>query len=373
MRILALEPYYGGSHRAFLDGWIAHSRHDWTLFSLRPSKWKWRMRHSAVTLADQTAAAAAGGEGWDVLFCSDMLNLAEYLGLAPAWIRGLPSVAYFHENQLTYPYRHQGERDLHFGITNMTTALAAREVWFNSAYHRDDFLGALGDVLRRLPDYQPLDVPDRIHGKARVFPPGIDLDFEPGPRRPGPARLLWAARWEHDKNPEAFFAALAGLKVRGVPFRVSVVGEQFSDAPAVFREAAEAFKDEIDHWGFQPTRADYLSVLRDADIFVSTAVHEFFGISAVEAMASGCFPVLPRRLAYPELLAAVDAEFRAQCFYDDDGDELVQRLVELAKRATRGALWQAAPDFSVCCAADHAWCRRAPIMDDALERVDKSG
>ncbi len=81
LKILALEPYYGGSHKAFLDGWTAFSRHKWTLLTLPPRKWKWRMRHSAVTLANQTAEKVGAGERWDVLFCSDMLNLAEYKGL----------------------------------------------------------------------------------------------------------------------------------------------------------------------------------------------------------------------------------------------------------------------------------------------------
>ena len=46
---------------------------------------------------------AATGERWDCLFCSDMLNLAELKGLAPRILGSLPSVLYFHENQLTYP------------------------------------------------------------------------------------------------------------------------------------------------------------------------------------------------------------------------------------------------------------------------------
>jgi hypothetical protein len=33
MRILALEPFYGGSHQAFLDGWRARSRHTWSLIN----------------------------------------------------------------------------------------------------------------------------------------------------------------------------------------------------------------------------------------------------------------------------------------------------------------------------------------------------
>ena len=61
MRILALEPYYGGSHRAFLDGWVQRSRHEWTLHTLPPNKWKWRMRHAAVTLAWDIESEVQGG------------------------------------------------------------------------------------------------------------------------------------------------------------------------------------------------------------------------------------------------------------------------------------------------------------------------
>ena len=95
MRILALEPYHGGSHRAFLDDWSAHSRHDWTVLGLPPFKWKWRMRHSAYTLAEQVRERLAAGERWDALFCSDMLDLAAFYGLAPAELREIPSVTYF--------------------------------------------------------------------------------------------------------------------------------------------------------------------------------------------------------------------------------------------------------------------------------------
>ena len=47
----------------------------------------------------------------------------------------------------------------------------------------------------------------------------------------------------------------------------------------------------------------YLKILSEADIIVSTAIHEFFGISVVEAIAAGAYPLLPKRLAYPEVLA----------------------------------------------------------------------
>ncbi len=182
MRVLALEPYYGGSHKAFLDAWLPESRHRWTLLTLPPFKWKWRMRHGAITLAGRIEELLAAGESWDVVFCSDMLNLAELRGLAPSAVSSLPAVAYFHENQLTYPVQVEKERDLHFGLTNLTTALAARAVWFNSAFHRDEFLGAVPRMLRRMPDYQPFDAVEKIRARSSIHPQGI----RPAP--PGAAR-----------------------------------------------------------------------------------------------------------------------------------------------------------------------------------------
>ncbi|MCP5112365.1 MAG: DUF3524 domain-containing protein, partial [bacterium] len=166
MRVLALEPYYGGSHRAFLDSWISGSRHQWTLLTLPPYKWKWRMRHGAVTLAGEIGERLATGESWDLLLCSDMLDLAAFRGLAPGPVHALPSVAYFHENQLTYPVQVERKRDLHFGLTNLTTAPAATCVWFNSAFHRDEFLGAIPRFLKRMPDFQPFGSEKRIREKS---------------------------------------------------------------------------------------------------------------------------------------------------------------------------------------------------------------
>ena len=68
VRILALEPYYGGSHKAFLDGWSAASRHEFTLLTLPAYKWKWRMRHSAVTFSDDVRQRMAEGP----LFVTDV-------------------------------------------------------------------------------------------------------------------------------------------------------------------------------------------------------------------------------------------------------------------------------------------------------------
>ena len=80
------------------------------------------------------------------------------------------------------------------------------------------------------------------------------------------------------------------------------------------------------------TASAYLELLLRSSVVASTAVHEFFGIAMVEAMAAGLVPLLPRALSYPEL---VPAEFHDAVLYDSYGD-LVRRLRERAGRPRRG-------------------------------------
>ena len=370
MKILALEAYYDGSHRAFLDQWIERSSHDWDLLTLPGYKWKWRMRHSAITFAQQIDTAVNQGQSWDLLFCSDMVNLAELRGLLPSEVQALPTVVYFHENQLTYPVRFEQERDYQLAMTNLTTALAADQVWFNSCFHRDSFLEGLWTFLNRMPDYQHTEVVKTIRSKSLIAYPGIQEPAKRSQRQQGPPHILWAARWEHDKNPEDFFAALQSIQAQGIDFKLSVIGQHFSDTPEVFTRAREQFSDHIVHWGYQPSLQAYQQVLSEADIVVSTAQHEFYGIGILEAVAAGAFPLLPRRLSYPELFN-LERDPQAGCFfYDGTVEGLTQALSKTLIRTTQGQLW---PErYSPAGLTPHfTWSHQAPKMDEALGAVIK--
>ena len=372
MKILVLESYYGGSHKAFLDGWQKHSRHEFTLLTLPPNKWKWRMRHAAITFAQQVnqlchsrvAPNPSPQMSWDVLFCSDMLNLAEFLGLADESIRRLPKVVYFHENQLTYPVQAESERDYQYCMTNITTAMAADTVWFNSDFHRNEFLDAIEQFLKHMPDYQPLEVIELIRNKSSIHPPGIHPIERKQDKTAGPIRILWAARWEHDKNPEDFFAAMKILKQKGVDFRLNVIGEQFRESPEVFDWAKVFFADHIDRWGYQPGRDEYERVLANSDIVVSTANHEFFGIGVLEAIAAGCYPVLPNRLSYPNIIESlVEGGQRGGFLYDGT----VLGLVEKLETRIKASAW-ARPTLQTNI-RPYFWPQRAKEMNQMLEEI----
>lgn len=323
MNILAIEPYYGGSHRAFLDGWINESRHAWTSLTLPAHHWKWRMRHAAITFADQVAGTSQAN--FDAIFCSDMLNLAAFRGLAPQRVAQLPVVVYFHENQLTYPDEYRSQRDYHYAFDNFQTLLAADQAWFNSAFHRTEFFEQCRAFLKKFPDYTLEDSLDRSYVNTIVAPPGLP-EISIGKRQQNLQcpHIVWAARWEKDKNPEGFFQALYQLKEVSFPFRLSVVGESFRDSPTIFNEARSVLANHIQQWGFLPSHDDYLRLLGSSDIFVSTAKHEFFGISAAEAILAGNVPVLPNRLAYPELV-----DNSPELLYDGTTTGLVEHLRKL--------------------------------------------
>ena len=54
---------------------------------------------------------------------------------------------------------------------------------------------------------------------------------------------------------------------------------QFTLILGIFEEAFTRLGDHVVHWGYQESRQDYLAILRAADVAVSTAEHEFFGVS----------------------------------------------------------------------------------------------
>lgn len=318
MRVLLIEPYASESHRRLLDGLQRRLPLEFERIEMPPRKWKWRMRGAALHLVRELEQRRPA----EVVFCSAYLALTDLLALGPEWLRRARKVVYFHENQFVYPKRLDREWDFHFALTNLTTALAAEAIAFNSRYNRDTFFQALPALLRRFPDFRPLWAGEALASRAVVLPVPLDPDEfsdSPRPERTGPARIVWNHRWEYDKNPEEFFAALFELDRLGVAFELAVVGQQFQFRPPVFDQARERLAARIVQWGHLESRADYLRCLAAADLVVSTAVHEFFGVAVMEAVRAGCAPVLPRRLAYPEL-------FPPGCLYEEG--RLLSALLE---------------------------------------------
>jgi glycosyltransferase involved in cell wall biosynthesis len=300
----------------------------------------------------------------DLILASDMLNAPVFLSLTGARLASVPLALYFHENQLTYPLQPGEKRDLHFGFINYVSALRADAVFFNSAYHQTAFLDELPRLLKHFPDYSELGSVERIQLKSLVLPLGLDLarfDAFRVERQPRERwRILWNHRWEYDKDPGTFFRAIYQLADEGWDFDLALLGESFRKLPEEFLAARARLPDRIVHFGYAEDWKAYARILCTSDIVVSTALHEFFGTAIVEACYCGCLPVLPSRLAYPELLPP---EAHSRCLYDDY-DELLARLRRVLGRGPETRAFSLANHF-----ASLDWQQMAPRYDQLLEHT----
>jgi len=324
LKTLVLEPYYGGSHKTFLKGIQAHLPFDFTLLTLPARKWKWRMRLAAPYFSDKIIALNAN-ERFDVVCCSSFVDVAALRSLLPRHIGELPFYTYFHENQFVYPVQKEDERDFHFGLTNLTTALASDKVAFNTQYNLQTFLTGVGQILKICPDMKLEGVIEKIVQKSSVLYPGVDFNhidaIAPTEKTKSETPVIvWNHRWEHDKNPKLFFKTLYKLDEQNIAFQLIVAGQSFKRKPTIFSKARERLAHKIIHYGFVESRDEYARLLKMGDVAVSTAEHEFYGISIIEAVRAGCHPLLPARLSYPEL-------FPVEYLYEDG--ELFSRLKTL--------------------------------------------
>lgn len=315
------------------------------------------MRRGAQELV--SAALELPGD-FDFVVATDMLDLPVFLSLTRPRFSGLPVMAYFHENQFTYPRLRGTKFNSWFGQINYLTACTADLVAFNSAFHRDDFLAALRTLASQPNNWLVESQIDSIEAKSCVLPVGVDLawlDELRSEREPSaPPLILWNHRWEFDKAPETFVRAIESLAEEGVPFRLALCGDPGPNPYPGLLSLKDRFADRIEHFGFARSREEYGRLLWRSDVVVSTSRHEFFGVGMVEALYCGCYPVVPARYNYPAL---VPKSLHPRCLFITEAELIDQLRVALREpRNEFGALNASAARFG--------WDRVIGAWDAAL-------
>jgi len=264
------------------------------------------------------------------------------------------------------PMRRQlGERDRHYAFINYVSMLAADRIYFNSRYHRDTFFDALPPFLRHYPEYNELDTVEMLRARSAVLPVGVDLarlgSALPASPAGTPPLLLWNQRLEFDKNPEQFMGVLTQLAAEGLAFRVAFCGERLGKPDETWTNGLAALGDRVVFDGYA-NEDEYRYWLWQADVTFSTAAHEYFGISILEAAYAHTLPFLPARLSYPEIIPPT---FHDDCLYRGRADLLARLRWALGDPAAARAL---AGRLAAAVAA-YDWSAMAVAYDRTLEEL----
>ncbi len=322
MKVLLLSAYDVASHRYWHKGLVRHlDSIDWQLLCLPARHFNWRIRGNPLSWALTKQDVLS--QHYDAIIATSMVDLATLKGLVPNLAK-TPSIVYFHENQFAYPLSSHQHQRIEPQMVTLYSGLVANQLLFNSEYNRTTYLIGIKQLLAKMPDCVPKGIEGQLSSKSQVIPVPIELSI---PSKKAifsrPLTVVWNHRWEYDKGPERLYAALSLLKLRSIDFHIHIIGQQFRNSPEIFVQLHNRFSEHIGEFGYIKDRKEYLRILSESDLVISTAIHEFQGLAVMEAVASGCIPVVPDRLSYPEFfdnkycypsqLDNIDSEAKGLC------------------------------------------------------------
>ncbi|HED35242.1 MAG TPA: DUF3524 domain-containing protein [Gammaproteobacteria bacterium] len=326
--IWLLSAYRSQSHAAWAD-WLTStfSEIDWHKLELPGRHFRWRIRGNPLSWLHQLPPTAP-----DLILATSMVDLSTLKGLHPR-LANVPCIYYFHENQFAYPTRQQQHHSVDPQMVQLYGALAADQLLFNSIYNRDSFLEGVDSLLKKLPDEVPDNITEALKHKTGVLPVAINPIKNSATKNTG--LILWNHRWEYDKAPQVFADALNLLNKSHSDFQLALLGERSQKKPDALMQIEQQHSKRI-IVNQRVSKNKYREYLSQAGIAVSTAIHEFQGLSMLEAVSAGATPVVPDDLCYQEQYAE---NYR---YPPGSSDALAQKLADVLKNPAP------APDVSYC-------------------------
>lgn len=292
--IWLLSAYRSDSHAAWAD-WLTETFCEFNWFKLElPGRYfRWRIRGNPLSWLNQLPEDKP-----DLILATSMVDLATLKGLHPR-LANVPCLYYFHENQFAYPVSKEQHDSVDPQMVQLYGALAANQCLFNSAYNQASFLHGVDQLLKKLPDEVPDNIINTLKNKCSVLPVPIKSVTKTDKIDKNKKLILWNHRWEYDKAPEVFAEALIKLKQKGLNFELALLGERAEKKPEALLQIEQQLSDNI-IINQKVSRESYLNYLSQANIVVSSAIHEFQGLSILEAVSAGATPLVPDDLCYRE-------------------------------------------------------------------------
>ena len=283
---------------------------------------------------------------YDLVLATSMVDLASLRGLIPK-IAAVPSLLYFHENQFAYPAGRQRVDNIEPQIVPLYAALCADAIVFNSAFNRDTCQEGVRQLAKRLPEGLPAQLFKKLDA-AEVLPVPLISKGDSYPNRAAlptdsPMEIVWNYRWEYDKGIEILAHIIEQVKQAGLRYRFHVVGQQFRHRPEAFKEI-DRHLEEISaffdmprgNFGYIEDADRYQTLLTSCHFVLSTAKHDFQGLSVQQACLAGCQAAVPDALVYPEY---IPPQYRYQTCEDSrqTATAAVSLLRDIRKKLEDGA------------------------------------
>ncbi len=293
--IWLLSAYRSDSHAYWAD-WLVNTftEFNWHKLELPGRHFRWRIRGNPLSWLHQLPEQRP-----DFILATSMVDLSTLKGLHPR-LANIPCIYYFHENQFAYPVSKNQVDSVEPKMVQLYGALAANKLLFNSVYNRDSFLQGVEKLLKRFPDEIPDSVVDTLKDKCDVLP----VVISPIEKKEAKNKklILWNHRWEYDKAPQVFSEALLQLNQINPDFELALLGHRSTIKPDALLEIEQKLGDKI-IINEKVSKDEYQKYLSQSAIIVSTAIHEFQGLSVLEAISAGAVPLVPDDLCYREQYA----------------------------------------------------------------------
>jgi glycosyltransferase involved in cell wall biosynthesis len=308
-KILLLSAYDTSSHRHWrtqLEKMFPD--YAWTQITLPARHFSWRIRGNSLSWGFGETAFLH--DEYDLLIATSMVDLSSLRGFIPK-LATLPTLVYFHENQFTYPMNINKNNNVEHQLVPIYSALCASKICFNSNYNRLTFLEGANSLFKQLPDFVPATLSKRLE-LSTVIPVPVDVpsnNQDKSNHAEDYLSVVWNHRWEYDKGPGLLLEIIRQVCAAQLPIIFHILGEQFRQSPAEFDQIQKLLETHSEHIGLAPghfgfieSKQKYFDCLHKTDVVLSTTRHEFQGVAMQEAILSGCTPLAPDRLAYPEYL-----------------------------------------------------------------------
>ncbi|MHB8793699.1 MAG: glycosyltransferase family 4 protein [Thermoleophilia bacterium] len=207
----------------------------------------------------------------------------------------------------------------------------------------------------------------QISGRVTLVENGIDYKTFAGvdKRVGGAENLVFIGRISKNKRVDRLLEMLAVLRQQRPDATLTVIGPDWEGLQAGLEAQAGGLGlgEAVSFTGVLP-QEEMLDILAGARLFVSASEYEAFGLSTVEAMASGTVPVVSRIPAFSDLVADGETGFLVDYSKPAEAAETVARTLELPETQLQvmGADARTA-------ASRYDWSRVAEQIIDIYEEV----